>query len=132
MKSSLCVVSSWLIKRVHTIFISNNISGSSNLEICFYHCWILTLIFHLKVLFNLFLLLLFIICIVNLLVVRPQFCRVIYYFDTLALGRRHQYFSRVNDDRIKYIRYWICEVDQRSNKASKILWINLCYTIILQ
>nr|ABG37652.1 integrase [Populus trichocarpa] len=35
--------------------------------------------------------------IVNLLVVRPRSCRVIYYFDTSALGRRHRSFGRVND-----------------------------------
>ena len=28
--------------------------------------------------------------------VRLRSCRVIYYFDTLALGRRHQLFGRVN------------------------------------
>jgi hypothetical protein len=28
-------------------------------------------------------------------VVRPRSCRVIYYFDTSALGRRHQFFGRV-------------------------------------
>ena len=27
--------------------------------------------------------------------VRPRSCRFIYYFDTPALGRRHQYFGRV-------------------------------------
>jgi hypothetical protein len=43
----------------------------------------------------LLLLLLFIIYTINLLVVRPRFCRVIYYFDTPALGRRHQSFGRV-------------------------------------
>jgi len=32
---------------------------------------------------------------VNLLVVRPRSCRVIYYFDTPALGRRHQSFGHV-------------------------------------
>ena len=31
----------------------------------------------------------YIIYIINLLVVRPRSCRVIYYFDTPALGRRH-------------------------------------------
>jgi len=31
-------------------------------------------------------------------VVRPRSCRVIYYFDTPALGRRHQSFDRVNYD----------------------------------
>jgi hypothetical protein len=45
----------------------------------------------------LLLLLLFIIYIVNLPVVRPRSCRVIYYFNTPALGRRHQFFDRVND-----------------------------------
>ena len=28
--------------------------------------------------------------------VRPRSCRVIYYFDTPALGTRHQLFDRVN------------------------------------
>jgi hypothetical protein len=44
----------------------------------------------------LLLLLLFIIYTINLLVVRPRSCRVIYYFDTPALGRRHQSFGRVS------------------------------------
>jgi len=75
-----------------------------NLDICLYHCLILTLILHLKVLFNFFflllllfflLLLVFIIYIVNLPVVRSRSCRIIYYFDTPALGRRHQSFGRV-------------------------------------
>ena len=52
MEPPLCVVSNWVIKRVYTILISNTISGSSNLGNCFYHCLILTLISHLKVLFN--------------------------------------------------------------------------------
>jgi len=42
-------------------------------------------------------LLLTIIYIINLPVVRPRSCRVIYYFDTPALGRRHQSFGRVNN-----------------------------------
>jgi hypothetical protein len=40
-------------------------------------------------------LLLTIIYTINLLVVRPRSCQVIYYFDTPALGRRHQSFGRV-------------------------------------
>jgi hypothetical protein len=40
-------------------------------------------------------LLLTIIYTINLSVVRPRSCRVIYYFDTPALGRRHQSFGRV-------------------------------------
>jgi len=140
--TSLCVVSNWIIR-------VNTISGSSNIDIYCYHCLILTLIFHLKVLINFFffifiiiiinsiigiiiitttitititiiiititittsiiiiiiviviivtivvVLLLFIIYTINLPVVRPRSCRVIYYFDTPALGRRHQSFSRV-------------------------------------
>eukprot|EP00258_Populus_trichocarpa_P031979 XP_024447998.1 uncharacterized protein LOC112325536 [Populus trichocarpa] len=31
----------------------------------------------------------------NLSLVRPRYCRVIYYFDTPTLGRRHQLFGRV-------------------------------------
>jgi len=137
----LCVVSNWII-RVYTIFVWNTISGSSNLDICCYHCLILTLILHLKVLINFFFiifiiviinsivgiiiiittttttititiftttttiivvvvtivvvsLLLSIIYTINLPVVRPRSCRVIYYFDTPILGRRHQFFGRV-------------------------------------
>ena len=39
---------------------------------------------------------LFVVYTVNLPVVRPRSCRVIYYFDTPTLGRRHQSFDRVN------------------------------------
>jgi hypothetical protein len=117
--TSLCVVSNWII-RVYTILVWNTISGSSNLDICCYHCLILTLIFHLKVLINFFffifiiiiiiiiivvvvvvvvtivvVLLLFIIYTINLHVVRPRSCRVIYYFDTPTPGKRHQSFGRV-------------------------------------
>ena len=125
MEPSLCMVSSWVI-RVYTILVWNTISRSSNLDNCFYHCLILILIFHLKVLINFFffflyfiiiiiiiiiiisiiiitiisvgiviVLLLFIIYTINLPVVRPRSCWVIYYFDTPALGRRHQSFGRV-------------------------------------
>ena len=115
---------------IYTILVSNTISESSNLNICFYHCLILTLIFHLKVLINFFffffiiiiissssisisisitiiitivvvfvvVLLLSIIYTINLFVVQPRFCRVIYYFDTIALERKHQSFSRVTTD----------------------------------
>jgi len=31
-------------------------------------------------------------------VVRPRSCRVIYYFDTSALGRRHQSFGNNNNN----------------------------------
>jgi len=50
-------------------------------------------------------LLLTIIYTINLPVVRPRSCRVIYYFDTPALGRRHQSFGRVTyiELRIDYI-----------------------------
>jgi hypothetical protein len=58
------VVSNW-IKRVYTILVWNTISGSSNLDICCYHCLILTLIFHLKVLINFFFFIIFIIIIIN-------------------------------------------------------------------
>jgi hypothetical protein len=109
--TSLCVVSNWII-RVYTVLVWNTISGSSNLDICCYHCLILTLILHLKVLINFFfvlfiiiiitiivvviLLLLTIIYTINLPVVRPRSCRVIYYFDTPTLGKRHQSFGRVS------------------------------------
>jgi hypothetical protein len=104
------VVSSWVIKRVYTILVWNTISGSSNLDNCFYHCLILISISHLKALFIIIIftiiiiiinivvvvvLLLFIIYTINLSVVWPRSCRVIYYFDTPALGRRYQSFGRV-------------------------------------
>ena len=60
MEPPLCVVSNWII-RVYTILFWNTISGSSNLDICCYHCLILTLIFHLKVLINFFFFFFFII-----------------------------------------------------------------------
>ena len=85
-------------KRVYIILISNTISGSSNLNNCFYHCLIFTLILHLKVLFtssSSSSSLLFIIYIVNFHMVRPRSCRVIYYFNTPTLGIRHQYVDRV-------------------------------------
>jgi len=110
--TSLCVVSNWII-RVYTVLVWNTISGSSNLDICCYHCLILTLILHLKVLINFFFLLFIIIIIIivvvvvilllltiiytiNLPVVRPRSCRVIYYFDTPTLWKRHQSFGRVS------------------------------------
>ena len=153
MEPPLYVVSNWII-RVYTILVWNTISGSSNLDICCYYCWILTLILYLKVLINFFFFLIFIIIIINsiigiiiitttitiitiikittttststsiiiiiivivivivvtivvvlllliiytinLPVVRPRSCRVIYYFDTPTLGKRHQSFGRVN------------------------------------
>ena len=41
-------------------------------------------------------LLLLIIYTINLPVVRPRSCRVIYYFDTPTLGKRHQSVGRVS------------------------------------
>ena len=64
MEPPLCVVSNW-IERVYTILVWNTISGSSNLDICCYHCLIFTLIFHLKVLINFFFFIIFIIIIIN-------------------------------------------------------------------
>jgi hypothetical protein len=94
----------------------NTISGSSNLDICCYHCLILRSISHLKALFIIIIvvvvviivtivvvLLLFIIYTINLPVVRPRFCRVIYYFDTPTLGKRHQSFGRVTEKGAKSI-----------------------------
>jgi uncharacterized membrane protein len=111
----LCVVSSSII-RVYIILVWNIISGSSNFDNCFYLCLILISISHLKALFIttttttttittttttiviivvVVVLLLFIIYTINLHVVRHWSRRVIYYFDTPALGRRHQFFYRV-------------------------------------
>ena len=43
----------------------------------------------------------------NLPVVRPRSCRVIYYFDTLALGIRHQSFDHVIYPLWFYFWAWI-------------------------
>jgi len=51
-------------------------------------------------------LLLTIIYTINLPVVRPRSCRVIYYFDTPALGKRHQSFGRVNAQGNDHIPHW--------------------------
>ena len=134
MEPPLCVVSSWLI-RVYTILVWRTISGSSNLDICCYHCLILTLILQLKVLINFFffffiiiitiitiivvviVLLLTIIYTINLPVVRPRSCRVIYYFDTPALGRRHQSFGRVSEKQ----KWW-------AHSYSHLEWMeNVCW-----
>jgi len=142
LKPSLCVVSSWVIKRVYTILVWNTISGSFNLDICFYQCLILKLILNLKVLFNLLLLLLLLLLflllllllfyIVNLPVVRPRSCRVIYYFDTPTLGRRHQSFGRVNKFYeeidgffINYHkrRHWWCPKNPSSLGTRLMSWI---------
>jgi len=68
----------------------------------FYPCLIFSSLLHLKTLFNSFSVIilfksffLFVIYIIHLPVVRPRSCRVIYCFDTLALGIRHQLFDRV-------------------------------------
>jgi len=115
----LCVVSNWII-RVYTILVWNTISGSSNVDICCYHCLILTLIFHLKILINFFffffffffflyfIIIIIIIIIIStttttttttttvvVVVVVAAAAAVIYYFDTPALGRRHQSFDRI-------------------------------------
>jgi len=49
--------------------------------------------------------------------VRPQSCRVIYYFDTPALGRRHQLF-----DRVKFFKK--CTQDKRKflNEVNNFYW----------
>jgi hypothetical protein len=140
LEPSLCVVSSWII-RVYTILVWNIISGSFNLDNCFYHCLILISISHLKTLFIIIIiiiiiitiivvvvvLLLFIIYIVNFPVIRPWYCRVIYYFDTPALGRRHQSFGRVSNltrDIIKektiFISTWISLCSDKRTKCTNI------------
>jgi hypothetical protein len=69
----------------------------------FYYCLILTSISLPKTLFNSFSIIilfksfsLFVIYTIHLSMVRPRSCRVIYYFDTRALGIRHQLFDRVS------------------------------------
>ena len=111
MEPPLCVVSSWVIKRVYIILIWNTISGSSNLDNCFYHCLIFTLMLHLKVLFNsssssssYYYYYYYYYYIVILYMVRPRSYRVIYYFDTPALEIRYQSFERVKEQALEACR----------------------------
>jgi len=62
-------------------------------------------------------LLLTIIYTINLPVVRPRSCRVIYYFDTPALGRRHQSFGRVNF----LVNYLIVYIEKKILKDSQLI-----------
>jgi hypothetical protein len=55
----------------------------------------INLTFQIPFKFFILLYILFVIYIVALSVVRPRSCRVIYYFDTPALGIRHQSFDHV-------------------------------------
>jgi len=50
---------------------------------------------------------LFVVYTVNLPVVRPRSCRIIYYFDTPALGIRHQSFDHVIYPLRFYFLVWI-------------------------
>ena len=68
MEPPLCVVSSWII-RVYIILVWNTISGSSNLDNCFYHCLILISISYLKALFIIIIIIIIIIVIINIVVV---------------------------------------------------------------
>ena len=77
----------------------------------FYHCLIFSSLSHLKVLFNINIILLFVIYIVHLPVVRPRSCRVIYYFDTPAVGIRYQSFDRVRTQNwIMIFFIWMCSI----------------------
>jgi len=68
------------LKIILSLFNSyTNITSQSSLQLLFYY----------------YLFLLFVVYTVNLSVVRLWSCRVIYYFNTSTLGRRHQYFGRV-------------------------------------
>ena len=51
--------------------------------------------------------LLFKIYTINLFVVRLRSCRVIYYFDTPALGRTHQSFGRVTSHSTSPHQEWL-------------------------
>jgi hypothetical protein len=55
----------------------------------------INLTFQIPFKFLVLLYILFVIYIVDLSVVRPRSCRVIYYFDTSVLGIRHQSFDHV-------------------------------------
>ena len=96
MEPFLCVVSNWVIKRVYTILVWNTISGSSNIDNCFIFVLILTSISHIKGLSNSFSFIIYDFIQLTSLWIDLSLA-VIYYFDTSALGRRHQSFDRVSN-----------------------------------
>ena len=75
------MIFSWII-RVYIIPVWNTISRSSNLDIYFYHCLILILIFHLKVLINFFFIF-FIVVVVVVVVVVVLLLSIIYTINLL-------------------------------------------------
>ena len=81
-----------VIKKIWTILILNTINEFYNID----NCLIFTLISHLKSSLQLCFFYYLWFYIVNLLKNRLRFCQVIYYFDTHALGRKHQLFDGVN------------------------------------
>jgi len=126
LEPSLCVVSSWVKKKDYTILIFNTISGSSNLDNCLYHCLILTLISHLKVLFNslfYYIYILFIIYIVDLPMDRSRSCLIIYYFNTHALVIRHQFFDHVT----LHSNHLTCLLS--TWKWLVTIWMYACYSL---
>ena len=78
---------------------------------CCYYCFSVIVI----VVIIVVVLLLSIIYTINLPVVQPQSCQVIYYFDTPALGKSHQSFGRVS-------RLW----NPRVTRDSTSLMISQC------
>jgi len=64
-------------------------------------------------------------------VVRPQSCRVIYYFDTPTLGKRHQSFGRVtlqniltHKDKLRVMvtsREWVSSAYAKDSKGKKFV-----------
>jgi len=67
-------------------------------------------------------------------VVRPQSCRVIYYFDTPTLGRRHQLFGRVTTQQFSMGILFCCRTimsGRESNDPKSLLcFVLYCKTII--
>ena len=126
MEPPLCVVSNWVI-RVYILLVWSIISGSSNLDICCYHCLILTLIFNLKVLINFFLFFFFffiiIIIIIIIIVIVIVIVIVIYilfilfislicsktqYIGWKPVTRSFRSFSGITTPRTEYYYYYCC------------------------
>jgi hypothetical protein len=80
-------------------------------------------------------LLLTIIYTINLPVVRPRSCRVIYYFDAPALGRRHQSFGRVRHQfwiHQDFLEYYYISIIIYKNKKIKKKGLKLKNVIIIK
>jgi hypothetical protein len=71
----------------------------------------------------------FVVYTVNLPVVRPWSCQVIYYFDTPTLGRRHQFFGRVTNHWLK-VCIESCQIWRK--RSSELAYLGRRRLVVIQ